>query len=272
MMVYPTRTPRSGGAPDAAQVTGLPDGDARRWRFVADTLEPAPPGIPSRLLVTWHAPPDGPDLPALAPGQVWRMALVLRRPADCCNAGLPDAEGRMFALGLRATGTVRGQPKFLADRPWAGPGVVIERARHRIRAGMRRALDGHRYAPVLIAWRSATRPGRTRGLAAVQPQRHHASGVHQRHARHLDRRRGGHAGRVPVAARALARHRIGRARAVGASWAAWRPPGSRCCIACSRAGACRPGAPSSCWRRCWRRPHVAPALDGRAGTGRRRRW
>ena len=79
------------------------------------------------------------------------MALVLRRPAGLRNAGLPDAEGRMFALGLRATGTVRGQPKFLADRPWAGPGVVIERARHRIRAGMRRALDGHRYAPVLIA-------------------------------------------------------------------------------------------------------------------------
>ena len=133
------------------QVTGLPDGDARRWRFVADTLEPAPPGIPSRLLVTWHASPDGPDLPALAPGQVWRMALVLRRPAGLRNAGLPDAEGRMFALGLRATGTVRGQPKFVADHPWAGPGVVIERARHRIRAGMRRALDGYRYAPVLIA-------------------------------------------------------------------------------------------------------------------------
>ena len=112
------------------QVTGLPDGDARRWRFVADTLEPAPPGIPSRLLVTWHAPPDGPDLPALAPGRsgAWRWCC---RPAGLRNAGLPDAEGRMFA-GLRATGTVRGQPKFLADRPWAGPGVVIERARHRI--------------------------------------------------------------------------------------------------------------------------------------------
>ena len=124
------------------QVTGLPDGDARRWRFVADTLEPAPPGIPSRLLVTWHASPDGPDLPALAPGRsgAWRWCCAARR--DSRNAGLPDAEGRMFAVGLRATGTVRGQPKFLADRPWAGPGVVIERARHRIRAGMRRALDG----------------------------------------------------------------------------------------------------------------------------------
>ena len=87
------------------------------------------------------------------------MALVLRRPAGLRNAGLPDAEGRMFALGLRATGTVRGQPKFLADRPWAGPGVVIERARHRIRAGMRRALDGHRYAPVLIALAIGDQPG-----------------------------------------------------------------------------------------------------------------
>ena len=78
------------------------------------------------------------------------MALVLRRPAGLRNAGLPDAEGRMFAVGLRpparcAASRSSGRP------PWAGPGVVIERARHRIRAGMRRALDGHRYAPVLIA-------------------------------------------------------------------------------------------------------------------------
>ena len=67
------------------QVTGLPDGDARRWRFVADTLEPAPPGIPSRLLVTWHASPDGPDLPALAPGRsgAWRWCCAARR--DCAT-------------------------------------------------------------------------------------------------------------------------------------------------------------------------------------------
>ena len=187
-------------------------------------------------------------------GQVWRMALVLRRPAGLRNAGLPDAEGRMFALGLRATGTVRGQPKFLADRPWAGPGVVIERARHRIRAGMRRALDGHRYAPVLIALAI----GDQAGVAREDWRLFNRSGI-----THLVSISGMHVTSIAGVAGMLAAFlwRRARWRGIGlpsarrrASWAAWRPPGSRCCIACSRAGACRPGAPSSCWRRCWRRP------------------
>jgi len=57
----------------------------------------------------------------------------------------------MFARGLRAVGTVRGQPRLLDDQPWASPGIAIERARHRVREGLRKALGGHRYAPVLIA-------------------------------------------------------------------------------------------------------------------------
>ena len=252
------------------QVTGLPDGDARRWRFVADTLEPAPPGIPSRLLVTWHAPPDGPDLPALAPGQVWRMALVLRRPAGLRNAGLPDAEGRMFALGLRATGTVRGQPKFLADRPWAGPGVVIERARHRIRAGMRRALDGHRYAPVLIAlaigdqagvaredWRLFNRSGITHLVSISGMHVTSIAGVAGMLAAFLWRRarwRGiGLAERAP-------------SRIVGGMAAAWVA-----LLYCLLAGW---GVPAR--RTFFMLATVLAAasrlrLDGRAGTGRRRR-
>ncbi|WP_447920421.1 DNA internalization-related competence protein ComEC/Rec2 [Achromobacter aegrifaciens] len=134
------------------RVAALPDGDARSQRFLAELSEPAPPGIPSRIQVTWQAPP-GPQsaLPLLVPGQVWRMALVLRRPRGLLNPAGPDAEGRMFAQGIRATGTVRGQPRLLADRPWATPGIAIERARHRVREGLRAALGEHRYAPVMIA-------------------------------------------------------------------------------------------------------------------------
>ncbi len=134
------------------RVAGLPDGDARSQRFIAELDGPAPRGIPSRIQVTWLAPP-GPHarLPLLAPGQVWRMALLLRRPRGLLNPAAPDAEGRMFAQGLRATGTVRGQPRLLADQPWATPGIAIERARHRVREGLRAALGEHRYAPVMIA-------------------------------------------------------------------------------------------------------------------------
>ncbi|MGS1010831.1 DNA internalization-related competence protein ComEC/Rec2 [Achromobacter anxifer] len=136
----------------ALRVASLPDGDERSRRFLAELDEPAPPGIPSRIQVTWQAPP-GPQavLPELKPGQVWRMALVLRRPRGLLNPAGPDVEGRMFAQGIRAVGTVRGQPRLLADRPWAMPGIAIERARHRVREGLRAALGEHRYASVMIA-------------------------------------------------------------------------------------------------------------------------
>ena len=134
------------------RVAELPDGDERHHRFVAELAEPTRPGIPSRIQVTWQAPPGAsPSLPALLPGQIWRMALVLRRPHGVLNPAGPDAEARMFARGLRAVGTVRGRPQLLDDRPWASAGVLIERARHHVRTGMRKALGDHRYVPVLIA-------------------------------------------------------------------------------------------------------------------------
>ncbi|WP_180180102.1 ComEC/Rec2 family competence protein, partial [Achromobacter insuavis] len=136
----------------ALRVAELPDDDAGGVRFVGEQVGPARSGIPRRILVSWLAPPGAqPGLPAVAPGQVWRMALVLRRPHAPLNPDAPDGEARLFARGLRATGTVRGQPRLLEDQPWASAGVAIERARYRVRAGMRRALGAHRYAPVLIA-------------------------------------------------------------------------------------------------------------------------
>ncbi|MGY6269502.1 DNA internalization-related competence protein ComEC/Rec2 [Achromobacter denitrificans] len=136
----------------ALRIAELPDGDARGRRFLAELAGPAAPGIPSRIQVAWQAAPGAqPGVPELVPGQVWRMALVLRRPHAALNPAGPDAEGRLFANGVRAVGYVRGQPRLLADRPWATPGVAIERARHHVRVGLRAALGEHRYAPVLIA-------------------------------------------------------------------------------------------------------------------------
>ncbi|CAB3875660.1 ComE operon protein 3 [Achromobacter animicus] len=134
------------------RVVALPDGDAQRQRFLAELAEPARSGIPNRIQVTWQAGAGANQrVPQVLPGQVWRMALVLRRPHGLLNPAGPDIEGRMFASGVRATGTVRGQPVLLDDRPWASPGIAIERARHHVREGMRAALGAHRYAPVLIA-------------------------------------------------------------------------------------------------------------------------
>ena len=134
------------------RVAELPNGDAQRQRFLAELDQPARPGIPSRIQVTWQAGTGANQgVLQLVPGQVWRMALVLRRPHGLLNPARPDSEGRLFADGVRATGTVRGKPQLLADRPWATPGIAIERARHHVREGMRAALGEHRYAPVMIA-------------------------------------------------------------------------------------------------------------------------
>lgn len=134
------------------RVADLPQGDARQWRFVADTEAGGarPAGIPARIAVSWYAPPGG-RLPDLLPGQVWRMALVLRHPHGARNPHGHDAEARLFAVGVRAVATVRGVPRLLRDEPRSSAGVMIERLRHHVRQGMRQALGERRYAPVLIA-------------------------------------------------------------------------------------------------------------------------
>ena len=126
-------------------------------RFEADILQAIPAGVPARVQVAWHRPgafgrgAAGPPLPEVLPGQSWRAALVLKRPRGTRNPHGFDYEGWMFARGVRAVGTVRGRPRLLDDRPWAGPGIALERARHAVREGMRRALGDSRYGPVLIA-------------------------------------------------------------------------------------------------------------------------
>ena len=132
------------------RITDLPQGDGKHYRFMADVDEPRLEGIPSRIAVSWHAQ-SGAPLPALKPGQIWRMALVLRQPHGARNPHGYDAEGRLFAMGIRATATVRGVPRLLGDEPWHSPGILIERVRHWMRDGMREALGTRRYAPVLIA-------------------------------------------------------------------------------------------------------------------------
>lgn len=134
------------------RIIDLPQGDAQSQRFLAQAGPDRPTGIPERFSVIWQAMPGATQaLPVLAPGQRWRMALVLRHRHASMNPHAPDQEGRWFALGLRASATVRGTPRFVDDDPWATMGVAIERVRYRVRQGMRQALGEGRYAPVLIA-------------------------------------------------------------------------------------------------------------------------
>jgi len=144
------------------RVSSLPQGDENGLRFEAQILRATPDHVPQRIEVAWYPPgryspysprraAPGKALPDVRPGQVWRAALVMRRPHGTVNPHGFDVEGWLFQRGVRALGTVRGEPALLDDQPWANVGVAIERVRHLLRERLRIALGDRRYGPVLIA-------------------------------------------------------------------------------------------------------------------------
>src|SRR5690606_15255974 len=145
------------------RVAELPRLEPDSRNFVADVLESIPEGVPSRIQVRWnsgnHAGPYGrrsqraqtDAFPELIPGQVWRMALILRHPHAARTPHGFDYEGHVFARGIRATGTVRGSPLLLGDARWAGLSVAAQRARHIAREAMLPYLSELRWGGVLLA-------------------------------------------------------------------------------------------------------------------------
>ncbi|TCT04415.1 competence protein ComEC [Paralcaligenes ureilyticus] len=129
--------------------------------FEAEVISSLPEGVPSRIYVSWTAPGRaGPygrfnqapaQFPELIPGQIWRMSLTLKKLHGARNPNAFDYEAYMFAQGVRATGSVRGTPKYQGDDPWVSLEIVAQRARHRVRQAMRAHLDGMRYGAVLLA-------------------------------------------------------------------------------------------------------------------------
>jgi len=141
------------------RVVQLPQLAPNSRRFRAQVLSSTPAGVPRDIVVSWFAPdrhdpftPPTPwPFPDIVPGQVWRMALNLRPVAGERNPHGFDAEGHWFALGIRATGSVRGSPVWLRDDPWIGLGVAGERLRQRVRAAMQPYVQDLRYGAVLTA-------------------------------------------------------------------------------------------------------------------------
>jgi len=144
------------------QVSGLPQGDENGLRFTAQVLQATPDRVPQHIEVAWYPPgrhspyqarqaTAGQALPDVRPGQVWRAALVMRRPHGTANAHGFDYEGWLFQRGVRALGTVRGTPILQGDHPWSSLTVAVARTRHVLRERLRAALGERRYGPVLIA-------------------------------------------------------------------------------------------------------------------------
>lgn len=130
------------------RVTSLPNDTSESVRFEAQVLEPLKAGVPQSLQISWLKTAT---MPRVLPGQVFRAALVLRRPHSNLNPYGFDYEGHLFAKNIRALGRVRGTPVLLMDEPFATFSVAIARARHVVREGMRRVTANMTYGAVLIA-------------------------------------------------------------------------------------------------------------------------
>ncbi len=143
------------------RVDSLPRLQPDRLAFEAVVLDAHPSGTPERIQVRWpvsgwhgpYAPVRAPDppFPEVRPGQVWRMALVLRPVQAAQNLHAFDYEAHAFAAGIRGLGTVRGTPEWLRDEDWASLSVVAGRARHAVREALVPHLRDLRYGPVLRA-------------------------------------------------------------------------------------------------------------------------
>lgn len=143
------------------RVASLPQRQSGMQSFDAHVINSVPAGVPKKLRVSWrtgswsgpYAKDEGWDATdqAVVPGQVWRMALILKPPHGSRNPNGFDYEAYTFANGVRAMGTVRGIPELLRDEPWHDLGVVAERTRYKVREFMSPHLEGKRYGAVLLA-------------------------------------------------------------------------------------------------------------------------
>ncbi|HEX7388028.1 MAG TPA: DNA internalization-related competence protein ComEC/Rec2 [Castellaniella sp.] len=143
------------------RIESLPKLQPDRVSFVARVLQAHPSGVPDVIRVSWpasgwrspysEARAANPPFPTLHAGQVWRMALVLRPVQAAQNLHAFDYERHVFAAGIRAQATVRGQPELLEIQPWHSLSIVAERARHEVRVAMAPYLEGLRYGAVLRA-------------------------------------------------------------------------------------------------------------------------
>ncbi len=140
-------------------VAELPQESADGLRFVleveqATAADGTPAAVPRRVSLSWSR--GGPDEAALAApgtvlraGQRWRLWARLQAPHALLNPHGFDGELWLFERGIRATGSVRTQPRpQLLDE---AAGHAVERARQRVREAIEAQVPDARAAGVLAA-------------------------------------------------------------------------------------------------------------------------
>ena len=146
------------------RITGLVQDQGDSLRFQARVLSEDIVGIPRDIQVSWRKPemparslPGKQDTRAASadeqvwPGQIWRAALIFRRPRGALNPHGFDFEGHMLSRHIRAIGRVRGIPKLVRNEPYHSVDVIVARSRQRLRSLMRQHVAMMPFGAVLIA-------------------------------------------------------------------------------------------------------------------------
>ena len=122
------------------RVTGLPEADAGVVRFYLEEAKSRRTALPQRLRLSWYGAPP------LAAGEVWRLAVRLKRPRGLVNPHAFDYEAWLTARRIGATGTVKaGERLHAAD----GPPGWRDSVRRRLLAVEARGREGTLAALVL---------------------------------------------------------------------------------------------------------------------------
>lgn len=138
------------------QVVGLVQDQGDSLRFEARSLESEQtgsrqPGIPQYIQIVWRKPTHDVRSQVIWPGQIWRAALIFRRPRGALNPHGFDYEAHLLSRNIRAIGRIRGQPVLLSENPFASMSVMVSGVRQYLRAAMRTHTDSMSFGAVLIA-------------------------------------------------------------------------------------------------------------------------
>lgn len=128
--------------------------------FKALVLDSHPPDVPAEISLSWaasgwagpYSPPKEHDFVMIKPGQVWELTAFLKTPHGARNPHAFDYESYVFAQGIRATGSIRGEPVLISDQAqrWS-VSLVAEMWRHRLREAMLPYVQSLRWGGVLLA-------------------------------------------------------------------------------------------------------------------------
>lgn len=133
------------------RIVGLPEHTPKGLDFTLAVQVSTTPGAtpPDRVRLGWHAQGDEP-LPTLRGGDCIALAARLHRPHGNLNPGGFDFDAWLLERGIRATGSVRGQP--VAAVGCAGTAMAsVDRAREWVRRHLVQALGDAPYAGVITA-------------------------------------------------------------------------------------------------------------------------